>query len=77
MVYDTTSGSKNNLLALPNKLYESMYFETPMIVSKQTYLGELVSKNKIGLVVDACDQADLINALDIFDYKFKKVESQY
>lgn len=38
--------------ALPNKLYDAIVFKKPMIVSKGTYLSELVEKYKIGIAVD-------------------------
>jgi glycosyltransferase involved in cell wall biosynthesis len=38
--------------ALPNKLYDAIIFKKPMIVSKGTYLAELVEKYKIGITVD-------------------------
>lgn len=39
-------------IALPNKLYESIICELPIIVSQGTYLGEIVEKYKIGVSID-------------------------
>jgi succinoglycan biosynthesis protein ExoL len=49
----------NVQLALPNKLYESIYFNIPIIVSKDTFLWKEVEKNCIGICVD--DSSDEIN----------------
>ncbi|MBT5491146.1 glycosyltransferase [bacterium] len=61
MPYDTTNGSLNNKIALPNKLYEAMYFQVPIITSSGTYLGELVEKYNIGLTVECCDDNLIYN----------------
>ena len=44
--YNTTSG--NVKIAEPNKLYESMYFCKPIIVSRGTFLGKKVEHLKVG-----------------------------
>lgn len=42
--------------ALPNRLYDCILFKKPILVSKGTYLGELVSEYNLGLAVDvSCD----------------------
>jgi len=66
MPYDTTNGSLNNKIALPNKLYEAIYFQVPIITSKGTYLGELVEKYNIGKIIKCCDTEELINELNKF-----------
>lgn len=63
MPYDTTNGSLNNKIALPNKLYEAMYFQVPIITSSGTYLGELVEQYGIGEMIKCCDKKSLQNAL--------------
>jgi len=50
VVYDSTDG--NVKLAIPNKLYECLFFLTPMIVAKGTYLAERVKELQIGFEVD-------------------------
>lgn len=50
VMYDTSD--TNVTMALPNKLYESIYFATPLIVSSGTYLADLVEGYGIGLVWD-------------------------
>lgn len=41
--------------AEPNKLYEAIYFEKPILVSKSTFLSEKVSKLNIGYIIDPFD----------------------
>ena len=69
MPYDTTNGSLNNKIALPNKLYEAMYFQVPIITSKGTYLGELVEQYGIGKTIKCCDENELLALLGFIDYK--------
>lgn len=64
MPYDTTNGSLNNKIALPNKLYEAMYFQVPIITSRGTYLGELVKEYKIGETIKCCDKEELLNIIN-------------
>ena len=45
--------------AEPNKIYESIFFEVPIIVSSGTYLAERVSDLGIGYSVDAMDDAEV------------------
>jgi succinoglycan biosynthesis protein ExoL len=63
MSYDTTRGDFNINLALPNKLYEAMYFKVPIITSEDTYLGELVEQYNIGACIKCCDKGSLSNVL--------------
>ena len=46
--------------AEPNKLYEAIYFETPIIVSKGTFLAERVEQWGVGLTVDASDETQVV-----------------
>lgn len=64
--YDTDSA--NHRYAEPNKLYEAIYFNTPIIVSKGTYLSKKVNKLNVGYEVDALDKksiCDLIKSMTI------------
>ena len=54
-VYDADNA--NVRIALPNKLYEAIYCELPIIVAKNTYLAELVLDMGIGVAV-AHDSVD-------------------
>lgn len=53
VVYDNRD--PNVRLALPNKLYESPYFGTPMIVAARTHLSERVAADGIGLATDPAE----------------------
>lgn len=62
-VYDT---SYNNVkYALPNKLYESIYCELPILVSDGTYLGELVKEWNVGITVDPNSVQDLVKKIEL------------
>ena len=61
-VYDT---KYNNVkYALPNKLYESIYCELPIIVSKNTYLSEIVQKLGVGCSVEDKNVTELKKIID-------------
>lgn len=55
--YDISS--INVKFAEPNKLYESIYFNCPIIVSRQTFLEDKVKRLKIGYSVDAYNEDDV------------------
>ena len=55
--YDTRY--ENVLYAEPNKIYEAVFFRTPIIVSKGTFLAEKVESLKIGFAVDAMSEEDV------------------
>lgn len=79
----------NNLnvrLALPNKLYESIYYKCPMIVSEGTYLAEKVSnlnvgfswnQSKIESLVKYLNNEDFINNYNSLKNTFDKIETSY
>lgn len=56
--YDTDF--ENVRYAEPNKIYESLYFETPIIVSSGTFLAEKVERLEIGWNVDAIDDEEVV-----------------
>lgn len=64
-VYD--NGDRNVQLALPNKLYESIYFGVPLIVSSGTCLSERVGKWGVGFDVDPQDAGFVDRFLDSLD----------
>lgn len=45
--------------AEPNKIYESIYFEVPIIVSSGTYLADRVAETGIGYSLDAMNDAEV------------------
>lgn len=66
--YDTSSG--NVRIAEPNKIYESVFFETPIVVSSGTFLAERVKEFGIGYDIDASDDqsiCDFVRGLDVED----------
>lgn len=66
--YDISS--INVRYAEPNKLYECIYFNRPIVVSKQTFLEEKVKKLGIGYSVNPYDEMDVIKLV-------KNIESTY
>lgn len=60
-VYD--ADNPNVRIALPNKLYESILCELPIIVAKGTYLSELVEENGVGISVSHLNEKELEQAL--------------
>lgn len=60
-VYD--ADNPNVRIALPNKLYEAIICELPIIVAKNTYLSELVEDWGVGISVSHINKVDLITGL--------------
>ena len=60
-VYD--ADNPNVRIALPNKLYESIICELPIIVAKGTYLNKLVKEWNVGDSVKHTDTQSLIRVL--------------
>ena len=60
-VYDADMA--NVRVALPNKVYEAVYCELPIIVAKNTYLSELVRQWGIGKAVDHKTADELTSVL--------------
>ncbi|MBR2327689.1 MAG: glycosyltransferase [Clostridia bacterium] len=60
-VYD--ADNPNVRIALPNKLYEAVYCELPLIVAKNTYLSELVKQYGVGVSVSHTDKNELVDVL--------------
>lgn len=57
----------NVKIAEPNKLYESIYFNTPLIVSAQTYVGEVVERLGIGKSIQANSDQAIIEFIRMLD----------
>lgn len=59
-IYAVYNADLNNVkVALPNKLYESIYCEIPIIVAKGTYLAELVEQMGVGVAVSHTNVSEL------------------
>lgn len=65
--YDTRF--ENIRYAEPNKIYECIYFETPIIVSSGTFLAEKVNSLGIGYDVDAMNDNAIINFVRELSYE--------
>lgn len=63
--YDTKD--INEQIAEPNKLYEALYFNKPIIVSPKTFLAEQVKKYDCGYSIDCTKDENIINFLDNID----------
>ena len=75
MLYAVYDASNPNVkIALPNKLYESVYCEIPIIVAKGTYLAEIVNQWGVGVSVSHNDPFDLEEQLKQLIYNTEKYE---
>jgi len=75
-IYSVYDISYNNVkYALPNKLYEAIYCELPILVSDGTYLSELVEKLGVGVKVDSTSLEDLIYKIELLN-KNKKMYNE-
>lgn len=63
--YDANSG--NVRIAEPNKLYESIFFETPIIVSSNTFLAKRVQNLGVGLDIDCSNDLCIKKFIDGID----------
>lgn len=65
MVLATYDLSSTNVrYAEPNKLYESIYFGTPIIVSKGTFLSKKVESLGIGYSLNAMNDDEILSLID-------------
>lgn len=60
--YDATS--INAQYAEPNKMYESIFFRTPIIVSSNTFLEKKVNKLGIGYSVNALSKQEIVSFIN-------------
>ena len=73
-VYD--ADIENVRVAIPNKLYESVYCELPIIVAKNTYLEQIVKEWGVGIAVDHKNVDELCEAINMLkndDVYYKKI----
>lgn len=64
-IYSVYDASKRNVqIALPNRLYEAIYTNTPIIAAKNTYLGELVEKHGIGKTTHHENTSELVKVIE-------------
>lgn len=57
--YDTEY--ENPRFAEPNKLYEAIFYETPIIVSRNTFLADRVQSLNVGFSVNALDDKSVVS----------------
>lgn len=77
-VYD--ADIENCRVALPNKLYEAVYCEMPLIVAKNTFLSQIVDDWGVGVSVDHNDVEELKTVFMKFKEDptyFKQFEAGY
>jgi len=60
----------------PNKLYEALYFEVPIIVSKNTYLAEKVKRLNVGFEINALDDEEIILFIKTLSVQMLNEKSQ-
>lgn len=65
---------ENVRYAEPNKIYEAMFFETPIIVSKGTFLAEKIETLGIGYAINALDSDEICSFID--NLTFDSIESR-
>lgn len=77
-VYDNTN--QNVRLATPNKLYESIFYNVPLLVADNTFVGDIVTKYNIGSTIRldsydvfSQDMASAISKIDIFKSSISKI----
>lgn len=59
--------------AEPNKLYESIYYRTPIIVSKGTFLAKQVERFQSGYSVDVSDDANIVSLVHKIEKEINEV----
>lgn len=67
----------NDVYLEPNKLYEAIFYEKPIVVSKDTFLGDKVSEINVGYVIDGTSEEkiiDFVRSITRIDYN-QKVQS--
>lgn len=63
-------------LLLPNRLYDCVLFKKPILVSKGTYLAQVVAEYDLGLAVDA-KKEPILPQLDEYIRSFKKEDFEH
>lgn len=71
--YDISS--PNVRFAEPNKFYEAIYFNCPIIVSKHTFLEEKVKRFKIGYSVNAYDEKEVVELVKAIERNYQQTKN--
>jgi glycosyltransferase involved in cell wall biosynthesis len=77
LVYDASNPHSNNRLALPNKLYECMFFKVPILCSKNTYLEEIVLDYGIGIGIDYKEDNAIEQGVNYLIKNKKQINSKF
>lgn len=65
-IYSVYDAELTNVqIALPNRLYEAAFTSTPIIASKNTYLGDIVEKYDIGKTILFNSKTELIKVVSL------------
>jgi glycosyltransferase involved in cell wall biosynthesis len=72
MVSSYDVNTLNERIAEPNKLYESLFFCRPIIVSNNTFLSEQVERYHCGFSIDATTEESIIKFVD--NIKLKEIK---
>ena len=62
--------------AEPNKLYESIYYRTPIIVSKGTFLAKQVERFHSGYAVDVSEDQNIVSLVHQIENEINDVKRQ-
>lgn len=54
---------------MPNRLYDGVLFKKPIVATQGTYLGEVVKKYEIGIIINESDN-DIIAVVENYLNKF-------
>ncbi|SNY95026.1 hypothetical protein [Flagellimonas pacifica] len=77
LIYDIHQVSLNNRLALPNKLYECMYYKVPLLCSKGTYLEEKVALYGVGAGIDYKVEGAIEAGVDFLMNNLDKISAHF
>ena len=72
--YDATG--PNERIAEPNKLYEAIFYNKPILVSNNTFLGTKVNRMGIGYVIDTSNDESIKEFLNTLDYDELKQKAE-
>jgi glycosyltransferase involved in cell wall biosynthesis len=64
LTYAVYKLGRNEEIAEPNKLYEAIFYNTPILAQKNTFLAEKVEFENTGFVIDVGDEESIEGFLD-------------
>ena len=72
--YDATG--PNERIAEPNKLYEALFYNKPILVSQNTFLGAKVERMGVGYVIDTSNDENIKEFLGNLNYDELKQKAE-